>query len=84
MPDLHIDIHRIESEAASGSAERLGFILPWTADGLHGMWTVSVHRAPGLGLEPGAFDVVTDENWPRFEAAVVRAIRTQARALRDR
>ena len=84
MHDLDIDIHQLGPDTASGAAERLGFALPWVAHGLHDEWTVSVDRAAGCGLEPGAFEVVTDDDWRAFEAAVRRAIQTRSHAHQTR
>ena len=84
MHALQIDIHHLAPDTAAGVAERLGFVLPWTAHSLHGAWTVSVPPTHGVGLEPGAFDIVTDEDWPAFEAAIGRTIHAVARSRTDR
>ena len=74
MHPLSIHIHRRGPQSASGEAERLGFVLQWEAHAIHGSWTVWTDPSPTAWLEPGAFEVVTDDNWRVFEAAVGRVL----------
>ena len=78
MHPLNIHIHRLGPEGASGEAERLGFVLLWKAHAIHGSWTVWTDPSPEARPEPGAFEVVTDDNWRRFQAEVGRVIQAQA------
>ncbi len=58
-----------------GRASRFGFELPWTALRQGSNWIVNVPRGHSLGPDGrGAFEVVTQDDWLRFEAVVRAAL----------
>jgi len=74
--DVQLDIVVIERTArrASGEAHRFGFSLAWQA-ARDGDWRVEVRQGHSLGPEgKGAFEVVTNDDWPAFTAAVARTL----------
>ena len=73
---LTIHIHQLKTDSASGEAERLGFVLKWRAHAVHGSWTIWTDPSPEARPEPGAFEVVTADDWRSFEADVSRAIQS--------
>ena len=85
MGESQLDIV-IEVNAAGralGVASRYGFELPWSALHDGSVWTVEVPRGHSLGPDgKGAFEVVTDEDWPRFVGAVHKALSQQRAAVR--
>ncbi len=77
MGDSQLDIVVIDREprTARGVAGRFGFSVPWTAWSDAGAWQVEVPRGHSLGPDgKGAFELVTDDNWPAFTAAITRAL----------
>ncbi len=72
---LDIEVTDHAPDRARGVATRCGFTLPWsgTFDGVE--WVLEVPRGHSLGPSgKGAFEIVTDHDWPRFIVAVERVI----------
>jgi len=72
---LELRILECRTPHARGVASRFGFELDWSAtwDGRH--WLVEVPAGHTLGPDgKGAFEIVTDDDWPRWVAAVRREI----------
>ena len=69
--ELFLSVEAFEPNLARGTATRHGFDLGWTAAWNGSEWLVEV--PPGHSLGPGgkgAFEIVTDDDWPRFVCAV--------------
>ena len=75
MPPLTIDIHQLATDSARGEAARLGFELRWAAHAIGDDWTVWMDTALDAPREPGAYEVVTADDWRAFEAAVGKVLR---------
>jgi hypothetical protein len=73
--ELEVRVLEFRPERAEGSATRFGFALGWVATWDGAEWLVEI--PPGHSLGPdgkGAFEIVTDDDWKRFTAAVRREI----------
>ncbi len=73
--ELQLTVDALGPDQAEGSASRFGFDLAWTATWDGAEWIVEI--PPGHSLGPdgkGAFEIVTDDDWQRFVAAVRREI----------
>jgi hypothetical protein len=65
------------ADRRSGSAARFGFLLRWDATWDGAEWLVEVPRGHALGPDgKGAFEVVTNDDWPAFAAAVQRGLQS--------
>ena len=73
--ELQLTVDVLGPERAEGTATRFGFTLGWVATWDGAEWLVEI--PPGHSLGPdgkGAFEIVTDDDWQRFVAAVRREI----------
>ena len=69
--ELQLTVDSVGADRADGSASRYGFTLAWTATWDGAEWIVEVPAGHSLGPDGrGAFEIVTDDDWQRFVAAV--------------